>query len=109
MVLLESALAIPLLLLVALIGLGVARAAVEEVLVVSAARDGALAAARGASSGEVVADLTSRLPEARVRVQGDADTVTVLVERRTRPLPWLGFGLDHRAASVAARESARRR
>ncbi len=101
MVLLEAALAIPLLLAVALGCLGAARVATTEIAAVAAAREAALQAARGESTDRVAA----RWPDADVVVNRTADTVTATVRTRSHPLP--GFSaaaVQHRAVAVAAVE-----
>ncbi len=105
MVVLEAALVIPLLMAVSLAGLCVARTAIDEVAVVGAARDGALAAGRGAAEAEVVADVRRRLPDAAVLVTWDPTSVTVQVRRHASVIPGFGrLSVDHQAASVAPRE-----
>lgn len=105
MVLLEAALAIPLLLVVALAGLGTARVAVGEVATVAAARDAALQAARGASTADVRALVHQRLPGAEVTITVGGTSVSARVRASSPVLP--GFSsaaVQHRATAVAATE-----
>ena len=104
MVLLESALVIPMLLLVAIAGLGVARVAIDELAVVAAARDGALSASRGADAEQVGSAVAQRLPTAAVALSGDHATVSVRVSMVSAPVPWFSLRIGHSARSVAARE-----
>jgi Flp pilus assembly protein TadG len=105
MVLLEAALVLPLLLVVALAGLGVARLAVDELAVVAAARDAALAAARGEDQAAITAMVRQRLGQASVAVVDEGDRSRVDVAAATEVVPWLGgFSVRHAAAATAARE-----
>lgn len=104
MVLLEAALAIPMLLLVAIACLGAARVAVDELAAVAAAREAALLAARGTAAEELAANW----PDAEIRVQRRQGTVTVTVRSQTAVIPGLaGAGIDHLAVAVAAVEPGR--
>jgi Flp pilus assembly protein TadG len=101
MVLLEAALAIPLLLVVALGCLGAARVATTEIAAAAAAREAALQAARGESTARIAA----RWPDADVEVDRAVDTATATVRMTSHPLP--GFSpatVHHRAVAVAAIE-----
>lgn len=101
MVLLETALAIPLLVAIALACLGVARVAVDEIAVVAAARDAALLAARGATAEEIAA----AWPDAEVTLERRAATVVATVRTRTPVIPgWTSAGMQHRAVATAAME-----
>lgn len=105
MVLLETALAIPLLLLVALAGLGIVRLGVDELAVVAAARDGAIHVARGEGVEAVSAELRRRLPGAEVATGGSSDEVWVSVRVRTSVVPMIGvLSVGHQARATAARE-----
>lgn len=105
MVLLEAAIVVPLLVVVALTCLGVARLAVDEVAVASAARDAALQAARGAANNDVAAEVARRVPGAEVFVTPSSLSVEVRVRRAALNLPGLGRpAVVHEAVAVAARE-----
>lgn len=104
-VVLEAAMVIPLLLLVALTALGVARVALTELAVADAARDAALASARGSAGSTVAAEVRRRLPAAEVSISRDATAVLVVVTARTSPVPMLGpVSVHHRSAASAALE-----
>ena len=105
MVLLEAALVIPMLVAVTLAGLGVARLAVDELAVAAAARDGALAAARGQGEAAVASLVRERVPQAAVVVRHRGDRTFVEVSAATH-LPRLagGFSVQHRAGATALRE-----
>lgn len=105
MVLLETALAIPLLILVALAGLATVRLGVDELATVAAARDGAVQAARGAGTVAVTASVQRRLPGARVATGSTGDDVWVSVTARTSVVPMVAaLSVEHHAMSVAVRE-----
>jgi hypothetical protein len=101
MVLLEAALAIPLLLAIAVASLGVARVAVDEIAAVAAAREAALSAARGATAAEIAA----AWPGAEVTLERRAATVIATVRTRTPVIPgWTSAAVQHRAVATAAME-----
>lgn len=105
MVLLEAALAIPLLLVVALAGLATVRLGIDELATVSAAREAAVLAARGASPAEVRGCVLARLPGAQVAQGGTVEEVWVSVTARTSVIPLIGaVSVQHEARSTAAKE-----
>ncbi len=105
MVLLETALAVPLLLALALAGLGVGRAAVDELAVVAAARDAAMQVARGTAAEEARAQVRGRVPGAEVSIGGSGSHVRVEVELRASLVPGIGaVAVTHRARAIAMRE-----
>lgn len=105
MVLLEAALAMPLLLVVALAALGAARVAVDEVATVAAARDAAVQAARGSSAADVRAMIRQRLPGAEVTLTVAGASVSAQVRTSSALVPGLSPArVHHRATAVAATE-----
>ncbi|GAA4915418.1 TadE-like protein [Stackebrandtia albiflava] len=98
----ELAVAFPAVLLLLAAVVGGVYAAVAQVRCVDAAREAALAEARGEAGALVGA---SRAPEgARVRIDTTADTVTAVVTVEVRPwAEWLP-GVPLRADATAARE-----
>lgn len=106
MVLLETALAIPLLVAVALALLVLGRLIVTEILVTGASRDAALLAARGMPPAEVANAVQDRLPTAQIAVEPMAeDLLSVTVSMPAGWLPrWGTLGITHEADTVAARE-----
>lgn len=105
MVLLEAALAIPLLLLVVMAGLATVRLAVDELAVASAARDAAVEAARGAPSAAVADMVRRRVPGAEVAVVALGSDVRVSVAARTSVVPGVGrISIRHEASYQAVKE-----
>jgi hypothetical protein len=101
MVLLETALAIPLLLAVALTCLGVARVSVDELAAIAAARDAALQAARGTPRAEI----TAGWPDAEIQFDRRAGTVTATVRTVTALIPGsTTAAVQHQAVATAAIE-----
>ena len=105
MVLLEAALAIPLLALVALSILGVGRLVVAELAVADAARDAALLASRGAPSGQVSQAVREQVPDAEVAVYRERATTVATVTAAAPVLPGIPrIRVTHQATAVAATE-----
>lgn len=102
MVTAELAAGLPALLLFVLVGVGAVEATVQKVRCVDAARDSALAAARGQSG--VVAGRRVAPDGARITVGGDDGTVTATVVATLHPLGLHVPGLAVSARAVAARE-----
>jgi hypothetical protein len=102
MVTAELAVGLPVLLLFVLVAIGAVDATVQKVRCVDAARDSALAAARGQSgqaAGHAVAPAG-----ARITLSGDDRTVTATVAVLVHPLGLHVPGLAVSASAVAARE-----
>ena len=105
MVLLEAALAIPLLALVALSILGVGRLVVAELAVADAARDAALLASRGAPSAQVSQAVREQVPGAAVAVHRERATTVATVTAAAPVLPGIPrIRVTHQATAVAATE-----
>lgn len=98
----ELAAGLPALLLLLLAGLTAVGAVVTKTQCVDAAREGALAAARGAAGDEAAARTAPSGAQISIGV-GD-DTVTVIVEAPVRVLGGDLAGLTVRAVAVAAQE-----
>jgi hypothetical protein len=104
MVILETALGIGVLMVVAVVLLSGTRIGIGEIAVVSAARDAALAASRGAGA-EAAAAIHRRLPGASIRFTASAGEVTATVEQPWGAVPVLGsMGSWHRASATARLE-----
>jgi hypothetical protein len=102
----ELAAALPALVLLLLFALGAVDAVLARMQCVDAARDGALATARGADGAAVG---RARAPSgAVVSVDEDADTVRVTVRFAVRPLGAHLPGFTVSATSVADREPGAR-
>lgn len=109
MVILETALGIGVLAVVAVILLSATKVGLGELSVVAAARDAALQAARGHPAAAVAADVARRLPDARVAVRSEAGSVTVTVSRPWGSLPLVGaLAPSHRASATARIEPGAR-
>ena len=110
MVLLEAALAVPLLLLIAIAGLGVVRLGIGEFAVVAAARDAAVLAGRDARPGDIRAQVHRSSPTAEVQIEAAEDQVRVVV-RDTTQLPIMRglLQVEHVASFSAVREPGIRR
>lgn len=105
MVLLEAALAVPLLLVLAIAGLGLVRLGIGELAVVAAARDAAVLAGRHAGEADILARVHQSLPSARVQVQTGEEQVRVVVRDATRLPVLLGsVRVEHTASFSAVRE-----
>lgn len=98
----ELAVGLPALLIFVLVAVGAVEATVQKVRCVDAARDSALAAARG-QSGEAAGHAVAP-PGARVTLRGDDRTVTATVAVLVHPLGLRVPGLAVSASAVAARE-----
>ncbi len=97
----EFALVLPLLLLLTVAVVQVARVTAHQIAVVDAARAGARVAAVGPDDAAVRAAL-ERTPDHAVRVErvdGDPGLVTVSVTGSVQLLPGLGFSTIHPAAA----------
>lgn len=104
-VIVETALVVPLLLAIALASLGVGRLVVTELAVTDCARDAALAAARGTDPRRTA---TCRLPSAAIVVDRGGGQVQVAVSAVSAPLPVLGgLSVRHTARATAALEPGR--
>jgi hypothetical protein len=109
MVILETALGIGVLMVVAVVLLSGTRIGIGEVAVVSAARDAALAASRGAGP-EAAEAIRRRMPGASIRFSAAAGEVTATVEQPWGALPVIGsLGSWHRASATARIEPGVRR
>ncbi|WP_433828073.1 TadE family type IV pilus minor pilin [Actinoplanes sp. CA-015351] len=99
----ELAAGLPALLLLFYAGLTAVVAVMDQARCLDAAREAAVAAARGETSAQA-----ERLapPDATIRVSGDAETVTVVVISRVRTPGGHLPGLTVQAESHAAREPA---
>jgi Flp pilus assembly protein TadG len=97
----ELAAGLPALMLLLLAGLTAVTAVLDQARCLDAAREAAVAAARGDTTADA-----HRLapPGARIEVGGDAETVTVVVISRVRVLSTHLPALTVRAESHAARE-----
>lgn len=105
MVLLEVALAVPLLALVAVTMLGVGRLVAAELLVTDAARDAALQASRGEPTEAVARAVREQLPSASVEVSRGPGTTSATVTAPAPVLPGIpALRVVHRASAVAATE-----
>jgi hypothetical protein len=105
MVTAETAVAIPVLALVAVAMSWVMALAVGQGQLLAAAREGARAAARGDSAASVVASATRVAPNASVRVSRTGSRVRVVAtQHRQPPGPLSGLGRRLRAEAVAAVE-----
>lgn len=105
MVTAETALAIPVLALVAVMLSWVMALAVGQGQLLAGAREGARAAARGDSAASVAASAARVAPHASVRVNRTGSRVrVVLTQRREPPGPLAGLGRTLHAEAVAAVE-----
>lgn len=97
----ELAAGLPALLLLLYAGMTAVTAVTDQARCLDAAREAATAAARGGGT----ASAARLAPDgARIRVAGDAETVTVVVSSRVRVLGGHLPGMTLRAESHAARE-----
>jgi hypothetical protein len=98
MVILETALGIGVLAVVAVVLLSAARIGLGELAVATAARDAGLQAARGADPRAVASAVERRLPGASVTFAAGDGQITVAVVRPWGGLPLIGrLGPAHRA------------